>query len=444
MPQVEDFLRGSIDIKNLLTDNEPTTTEAEGGPPHYAFCLSAEADSGTAGGSARYSLDDPELPEGSILIVDIRGPIMKESDCCSIGTEEYTQLINQAYAHPAIIGVVCLIDSPGGQLSGTPTLYDVIRNPAKPVVSVINEGMACSAALWLSCGSDHIYATQKTDQVGSVGVFVRMRDYKGKLEKEGIKDFAIYSDLSPDKNKPYRDALEGNEALLKKELNEAARLFKEAVIEGRGERLNLAAGDPFTGKVYYATEAIKLGLIDGFGNLETALKKVQELHAARQSADHQTTQSPATKPATTGSSEPTTTTQSQNTDMLGYVKFKSLAAIQGLAASDITEAQLTAINQELSEQGYPVAMVSQKDIQEASALEGQINTLKTKVTTLEGQVSVLTTERNDYKAKAEKFASLPGAEASGAGKNQESTTVSEQETFISETDLELQRLKGKA
>ena len=353
MPQVEDFLKGSIDIKNLLTDNEQTTPGAEGGPPRYAFCLAADTESGTAGGSARYSLDDPELPEGSILIVDIRGPIMKESDCCSIGTEEYAGLINQAYAHPSVIGVVCLIDSPGGQLSGTPTLYDVIRNPVKPTVSVVNDGMACSAALWITCGSDYVYATQKTDQIGSIGVFVRMRDYTGKLEKEGIKDLSVYSDLSPDKNKPYRDALAGKDELLRQELNEAARLFREAVIEGRGDRLNLKAGDPFTGKVYYASKAIELGLIDGFGNLETAIKKVQELHAARQQGDRRTAgpPPPATGSPSAGSSQSTTTSQSQNTDMLGYVKFKSLAAIQGLAAADVTEAHVKAINQELAEQG---------------------------------------------------------------------------------------------
>ncbi|OIN56792.1 S49 family peptidase [Arsenicibacter rosenii] len=442
MPQVDAYFNGQLDLRTILASeqSDDSDTEEESGPPPHAFCLRAGSDSGSAGTATRYSIDDPELPEGSILILDVRGPIMKESNCCTIGTEEYAQLIRKAYAHPAIIGGIALVDTPGGQLNGTPTLYDAVRDPAKPFVTVINEGMACSAGVWAFCGSDYIYATQKTDQVGSIGVFVRLRDNTKQLEQDGIKEIAVYSTLSPDKNKPYKDALKGDTKLLEEDLDYAATMFREAVTEGRGERLNLKAGDPFTGKVFYAAKAIELGLIDGFGNLDTAIAKVQELHAARQEGSSGATVTVAPQ---SGSAAPTTS-QSQNTDMLGYVKFKSLAAIHGLAAADITEAHVKAINQEMAEQGYNVAVVSQKEIDDAGTLQGQVNALNAKVTTLEGQVTTLTTERDTHKANAEKYAKLPGAEASGDGKTEEQSTVGDQETFISETDRELQRLKGKA
>lgn len=443
MPQIDAWFKGALDLKSILASeqSDDTKPEEESGPPPHAFCLRVGSDSGTTGIATRYSIDDPELPEGSILILDVRGPIMKESSCCTVGTEEYAQLIRQAYAHPAIIGCVALVDTPGGQLNGTPTLYDAVRDPAKPFVTVINEGMACSAGVWAFCGSDYIYATQKTDQVGSIGVFVRLRDNTKQLEQDGIKEIAVYSTLSPDKNKPYKDALEGKTKLLEEDLDYAATMFREAVTEGRGERLNLKAGDPFTGKVFYAAKAIELGLIDGFGNLDTAIAKVQELHAARQQED--SSGATVTVAPKSGSAAPTTS-QSQNTDMLGYVKFKSLAAIQGLAAADVTEAHVKAINQELAEQGYSVAVVSQQEIDDAGTLQGQVNTLNSKVTTLENSVSTLTKERDDYQAKAEKYAKLPGAEASGDGKKEEQSTVGDQEIFMSETDLELKKLKGKA
>ena len=66
-----------------------------------------------------------------------------------------------------------------------------------------------------------------------------------------------------------------------------------------------------------------------------------------------------------------------------------------------------------------MAVVSQQEIDDAGTLQGQVNTLNSKVTTLENSVSTLTKERDDYKTKAEKYARLPGAEASGDGKKEE-------------------------
>lgn len=487
IPYINSYLAGTLP-KQLL-DNEESEDEANNGVSRIGFALAVHAgNAGAADGSPatqtatadrRYSLDDPELPDNSVFILDIRGAIFKESTCCSTGTEEYCSMLERAYANEKIIGIVALIDSPGGQLSGTPTLYDALRNPAKPTVSVINEGLMASAAYWLACGSDDIYATQKSDQVGSIGVFVQMEDRTKAREAAGVKLITVYSDRSSQKNKPYRDALAGDDTLLREDLNQAADLFREAVEAGRGARLKNGkkgtADDVFEGGLFYASKAIQLGLIDGFGNLNTAIARVSELHQARSSQQNgslgssgSTVRSEGETPGLTTSlaasqASSTTTrlapaegaadapalgdnqpesapaeeapsdqllTQNPTDPMFGFTKLPALAAVKGVAAADITAAQIDAINAELAAEGYNIGAVSQADFTAAQTLQNELTTAKATIKTRDEEIARLGKQPGVMGTKVEKI---------------DETISTDSNPLISETDAELAELKkGKS
>ncbi|GAB3956701.1 hypothetical protein GCM10028805_47380 [Spirosoma harenae] len=513
LPLIQSFLAGEFNPK-LLQDDEDD--QEEDGPDRlsrisYAV-TAATSDNGSANQTAtadrRYALDDPELPDDSIFVLDIRGAIFKESDCCSIGTEDYCKLLDQAYAHEKIIGIVCLVDSPGGQLSGTPSLYDALRNPAKPTVSVINEGMMASAAYWLACGSDDIYATQKSDQVGSIGVYVQFDDYTERKKQMGITTHSIYSDRSSEKNLPFREALAGNPALLREDLNKAADLFREAVEQGRGDRLKpvkKGGADVFKGGLFYASQAIDLGLIDGFGNLNTAVARVVELHNARKSSkqsaaprssggsyavEQVTTVETVNFPSTSGKSEnliasikstgeqaapltseePSTITDAPEAstaapelsdseptetpvvvegdsnsnsstpnpivpmNIFGYTHLPALAAIAGVAAADVTEEQIDAINAAFQAGNFNVHAISAAQFVQIQTLQGQ-----------------LTTAQNDIAAKDKEIARLgkqPGAMGTKVPKEEEAVapetgagaeTLSETDQILAETKAKMKR-----
>ena len=46
---------------------------------------------------------------------------------------------------------------------------------------------------------------------------------------------------------------------------------------GRGQRLNTANEDPFTGKMYKMSDAKKIGLIDGKKSLSEVVKRMEQL-----------------------------------------------------------------------------------------------------------------------------------------------------------------------
>jgi ClpP class serine protease len=53
---------------------------------------------------------------------------------------------------------------------------------------MIDDGIAASAAMWIASAASHeIYTTQKTDMVGSIGVYTTVADWYGYFAKEGFE-----------------------------------------------------------------------------------------------------------------------------------------------------------------------------------------------------------------------------------------------------------------
>lgn len=471
LPLVEAYLSGKLAGVSLLTEEEANRPIGFGVSSEGERLALRDDGAGEEAWTGR-PFANPNLPAGTVAVLDIRGVIMKEGLCWSYGTEDYAQALRDVYDNDRITGAVLLVDSPGGQLAGTPTLFDQVIRPEKPTVGVVQDGMAGSAAYWFLSGCNHIFATQKTDQIGSIGVFVRLRDNTKQLLDAGIKELNIYANLSSDKNRPYRDALSGKPDLLKAELDQAARFFRLAVEEGRAGKLNLAAGDPFTGSVYYASEAIQIGLIDGFGDLNAAVAKVSEL-ASQSTPSRQAAQTgsvadttpldsfstatpvastPAGDPAImasepTAGEEATPTTPNPLTAMpFGYQKITAIMAISGLAADQVTAAHVDAINAELADLGcHGITAVTNADFAQAQTDAATVATQATQITGLQTQVATLTTERNEARQQATDFGSQPGSVASRAPKTEEPTATADQHSasFYCETDAELDRMKAK-
>lgn len=219
-----------------------------------------------------------EAPADSVAVVNISGPIMKSGGGCGEpGAVHYTSWIKMANQSPNIKGILLQIDSPGGMVNGTQTLVDAIKASKKPIVAFIDDGTMASAATWIGTSALEVYASQKTDTIGSIGVYRTIYDYSGWLEKNGIKVHEIYAPQSTEKNKDYYEALKGKYEMAKEELALIADKFIESVKANREGKLDLSVADPFKGAMFDADKAIKMGLIDGYATIEEAVARVYEL-----------------------------------------------------------------------------------------------------------------------------------------------------------------------
>jgi ClpP class serine protease len=238
--------------------------------------------------SVGYYTDLSRIPSGAIGMVNITGPVTKYGDMCAWGSVDHVATISRLANAPNIKGIIINLDSPGGEAAGTAMLADAIKaaSTAKPVIAVIDDGIAASAGMWIASAAQEIYTTQKTDMVGSVGVYTTIADWYGYFEKEGLNVRDIYAPQSTDKNLDYKEALQGNDELVKEDLKVLAQEFIDTVRRNRAGKIN---GDSWTtGKMFYSKDAIKIGLIDGQKSFDQVVRRMDTLIKSKEQSNNNT------------------------------------------------------------------------------------------------------------------------------------------------------------
>ena len=189
---------------------------------------------------------------------------------------------------PEIKAVVVRVESPGGGVSASDQIHQMVRSIReklhKPVV-VSMGGLAASGGYYISAPADEIYA-EPTTVTGSIGVLAAWPVFKGLMDKWGIEAVIIRS-THAEEWKAKENFMETPTPAVRKDvqnmLDVMQERFEQVVRDGRGSRLakpkapapeaaatRPAQADPFNGRVYVADEAKTLGLVDQIGYLHDA------------------------------------------------------------------------------------------------------------------------------------------------------------------------------
>lgn len=268
------FTVGNKDLIEKLINPTPTAEYAMIERQPYAASFSN-------GLNSPQPLNEANKPApGAVAIFPIQGTMLKAGTMCAYGTEEIEAFMTEAAASDKIIGAVLLIDSPGGEVASVAPIHRGIkafRDAGKPIVSVADSCM--SAAYYAAIHTDYIFAENDiSSEFGSIGVMMDFWDTTPLLEAEGYIHHRIKAPESNAKNKAFELALKGDYSLIQNEtLSPLARKFQNDVRAARAERLDTEAEGILNGKTYFARDAAKLGLIDGFCSLDKAVKLVIEL-----------------------------------------------------------------------------------------------------------------------------------------------------------------------
>lgn len=221
-----------------------------------------------------------DIPENTMIIVPVKGEMLKYDGMCSNGTMSIAGLIKQAAANKNVAGVVLDVDSPGGSVNAIPPLLEAIttvKRAKKPVV--VHGDLVASAALYMSVFADYIIADNElSSEFGSVGVMVQFADFTEYWEQEGIKIHTIYAPESTHKNAEFEEAKKNNyEPLQQNILSPLAVQFQDAVKKGRGKKLNMAEEGLLTGKMFFGGDAVRTGLADAIGSLYKSVEMAYAL-----------------------------------------------------------------------------------------------------------------------------------------------------------------------
>lgn len=418
LPLVTSLLTGS-NLSGQLNGNQYQTGSGEFEKPFFIAANGLRYDAYAFNRETySYGFNKNAITPGSIAVIPFIGPVMKyNGECGEPGMIKRTGWINDFANHENIIAIVNWIDSPGGQADGTPQYTDFVKAIQKPTVAFISGG-AYSAGAWVASGHDFIYCADKYCGFGSIGAYTTLANFDGYYEKLGVKIKTVYPEVSKDKNKGYRDIFEKNDdTLVKEDITNLALSFINAFEENRSGKLTSKVWN--TGKVFNATEALEIGLIDGIKSFEEV---IQDLRAGK-----------AIKPITP------TKQSTQKTNM----NLENVIALAGV--ENPTAEQIDLANADLTNAGITGAtVVAESFITEAANVTAQntqlVQDLAAANTAKETAENALKANNDIIVAKDQKIAEL-NAKIEAFGKNAgashvSSTPSTEEQVSTDDTDAQ--------
>ncbi|HEC98730.1 MAG TPA: signal peptide peptidase SppA [Nitrospirae bacterium] len=209
------------------------------------------------------------MPIGEkIALVRIEGPIVSSGSTI--------EQLRKYMKDSSVKAVVLRVDSPGGAVGPSQEIYEEVGKLVKVKPVVVSMGsVAASGGYYLSAPATKIYANPGT-VTGSIGVIMEIPNFKGLMDKLGIRTEVIKSGKHKDLASVFRGIGKGDRAILQGVLDDVHDQFIRAVSESRGipyERVRkIADGRVFTGR-----QAKAVGLVDALGDLQDAIMEAASL-----------------------------------------------------------------------------------------------------------------------------------------------------------------------
>lgn len=219
-------------------------------------------------------------------IVDGRGgPQFLPFGTSTVGSDTIAPALREAAADDSVSAIVVRVNSPGGSVTASETLWREVkkaRKRGKPVVASMGS-VAASGGYYIAVAADAVVASPATI-TGSIGVLTGklvIRDLLGRLgvgsdtvrTNANADAWAIDAPFTPEQ-RAHREA----------EADLLYADFVERVAEGRN--LTKDAVDRVArGRVWTGADALERGLVDELGGFRTALRRAKILAGLDEDAD---------------------------------------------------------------------------------------------------------------------------------------------------------------
>ena len=184
--------------------------------------------------------------------------------------------LTAAFENEHSAGVVLRINSPGGSPVQAGMMNDEIHRlrklyPAKPFYVVV-EDICASGGYYVAVAGDQILV-DKASLVGSIGVIMEGFGFTGLMDKLGVTRRMITAGSNKGMLDPFSKENPKQVEMIKGMLDEIHQQFIAVVKAGRGDRLK-DNPELFTGRVWSGEQAIKIGLVDGYGTVDSVARDI--------------------------------------------------------------------------------------------------------------------------------------------------------------------------
>jgi protease IV len=269
---------------------ETGDADSEDAPPRLYLSRYARAK------ASRPTPPMPSIPgrqKPTVAVVTVHGPIVSGRGGPQVlplgrsnaGGDTIAAALREAAADDSVSAIVLRVDSPGGSVTGSETIWrevNRVREGGKPVVASMG-AVAASGGYYVSMGADAIVANPGTI-TGSIGVVT------GKLIARELKDrLGVGSDSV--RTNPNADAWSINQPFTDEQhahVEAEADLFYTDFVDrvAKGRKMTVEAVDAIArGRVWTGADALERGLVDELGGLRTAVKRAKVLAGLEPDAD---------------------------------------------------------------------------------------------------------------------------------------------------------------
>jgi protease-4 len=323
----------------------PGTADADG-PPRLYLARYARA-------SAPRPPSLPPVPgrksKPTIAVITLAGPIvsgrggpqLSPLGNPSAGGDTIAAALREATADDSVSAVVLRVDSPGGSVTGSETIWREVtktREGGTPVVASMG-AVAASGGYYVSMGADAIVANPGTI-TGSIGVVTGKLVARELKDRLGVGSDSVRTNANADAwsiNAPFTDEQRAH-------VEAEADLFYTDFIQrvAQGRNLSVEAVDAVArGRVWTGADALEHGLVDELGGLRTAVARAKVLAGFDADTDVRIVSYPGSslmeflRPRP--SSQPAAASLS---DALGALLGRSVAGLVGQAERSLTGASV--------------------------------------------------------------------------------------------------------
>lgn len=219
-----------------------------------------------------------------IAVVTVAGPIVSGRGGpqllpgrSSAGGDTVAAALRQAAADDEVKAVVVRIDSPGGSVTGSETIWREVcrtRSGGKPVVASMG-AVAASGGYYVAMAAENIVANPATI-TGSIGVVTGKLVARELKDRLGVGSDSVRTNPNADAWSPNAPFTPEQQALVEAEADLFYTDFVRRVAEARG--LSEQAVEAVArGRIWTGADAAERGLVDELGGLRTAVRRAKVL-----------------------------------------------------------------------------------------------------------------------------------------------------------------------
>jgi protease-4 len=191
----------------------------------------------------------------------------------------FREALLKAKADPDMAGVIIRINSPGGSVAASDTIYHEImsfREKRKiPVYAYIME-LGASGGYYVASAADRIIASP-TAITGSIGVIAIKFNLEGLLSKIGVSEETYKSGPKKDFWTPFRPSTAEEKKMLQEIIDKLYARFLDVIYLGRQKVLNTEEIKALSdGRILTAGDALEAGLIDQMSYLDDTIDTMKK------------------------------------------------------------------------------------------------------------------------------------------------------------------------